>query len=372
MNKHALDMLTKARANMIIDQPFFATLALRLKFVERTDIPTLAVDGKHIFYNPDYILSIGLELTKSAIAHEVMHPAFDHLSRIGERNPRKWNMAGDYVINPILKDAGFRLGNGWLYDPTYLGMSADHVYTLIPDSPGGESGEWAPDGEGEGLDQMLPGSADPDEAEAERMEWKMAAVQAAQIAKEQGKLPGSLERFVDQIAGNTVDWRAHLRRFVTEVSKNDYSWQRPNRKYMALGLYLPTLYSEAMGEMVVCVDTSGSVDQPTLAAFAAEISALRDAVLPERVYVIYCDAHVNRVDVFERDDPFEIAAVGGGGTDFRPPFEWIKEHGVRPACAIYLTDMYGSFPEQPAPFPMLWCATSDVIAPWGETVKMEI
>src|SRR5690606_11852991 len=149
-------------------------------------------------------------------------------------------------------------------------------------------------------------------------------------------------------------------------------WQRPNRKYMALGLYLPTLYSEAMGEMVVCVDTSGSVDQPTLAAFAAEISALRDAVLPERVYVIYCDARVNRVDVFERDDPFEIAAVGGGGTDFRPPFEWIEEHGVRPACAIYLTDMYGSFPERPAPFPMLWCATSDVIAPWGETVKVEI
>lgn len=385
MNQQALDLIVKARANMIIDQPFFGTLALRLRLQEAPHIKTLAVDGRTMFYNPDYVISLGLDYTKSAVAHEVMHCVLDHISRISGRDRTKWNRAADFALNPIIKDAGFRLKPEWLLNPAYAGMTADHIYTLLPDGEKGEDGD--PDGSGNGLCDVLPATGDGQEEDSEgkspddggnydglppSVDWKVATAQAAQAAKMQGKLPASLQRFVDEIIGNKVDWKAQLRRFITEVSKSDYSWMRPNRRFLSAGLYLPGLYSEDMGEVVIVVDTSGSVDGPTLQAFAAEISALRDMTRPIRTHVVYADAAVQRVDVFEQDDVFKIDAKGGGGTDFRPAFDYLEERGVQPACLLYLTDMYGSFPDTPASFPVMWCATTDVTGPWGETIKIDI
>ena len=99
----------------------------QLASVERADIKTLAVDGKNVFYNPDFVLSLTDTLCRSAMAHEVMHCVFDHITRYGSREPKKWNYAGDYVINQLLHDAGFEIGAGWLLDARYKGMHADEV-----------------------------------------------------------------------------------------------------------------------------------------------------------------------------------------------------------------------------------------------------
>jgi predicted metal-dependent peptidase len=47
-------LFTKARSRLVLDNPFFGTLCLRLKPVERDDIDTGAVDGVHLFYNPKW------------------------------------------------------------------------------------------------------------------------------------------------------------------------------------------------------------------------------------------------------------------------------------------------------------------------------
>ena len=80
-----------------------------------------------------------------------------------------------------------------------------------------------------------------------------------------------------------------------------------------------------MGEIVVVVDTSGSIDDPTLQAFGAEITAIRDSARPAKTHVIYCDSRIAHVDQFEPNDEFKIARHGGGGTDFRPPFDYAAE-----------------------------------------------
>lgn len=374
--------IVKARAGLIIDQPFFGTLALRLMlkvmspqmeqtFKARGLKPTLAVDGRTIYYSEAFIDGLDVNLTKSAFAHEVGHCVFDHIGRRRHRDPNGWNIAGDYVINDMLKSAGFTLGEGWLYDPKYVGMTADQIYQALPPS--------AKDGSGSGkgmkpLCDIMDGAGDANEqlTEVERNDWKIATIQAANAAKAQGKLPGSLERFIDELVNTKVDWRERLRRFITERSKDEYTWTRPNRRYLSAGLYLPSLYSETMGTIAVVTDDSGSIGNDVLQAFASEIAGIRDSVRPKKTIVLSCDAKVNHVDELEPDDEFKLKCHGGGGTDFRPPFKWLARRDIRPAALIYLTDMYGPFPEHDPGYPVMWVATSDVVGPFGDTIKIEV
>ncbi|MBS0454015.1 MAG: hypothetical protein JSS14_22155 [Proteobacteria bacterium] len=376
MNQAALDKLTLARSQLILDHGFFGMLALRLKLKEMPEVqrqamiargmrPTLAVNGKEVFYDPDFILTLTAPLAKAALAHEVMHCVFEHIGRRGERNPMKWNKAGDYVINQVLKDSGFELGEGWLFEPAFNNMTADHIYNLLDDDQDGGGGG----GSGDPLCDIMDG--DPGDMAQQEVEWKVATVQAAQAAKMQGNLPASMKRFVEDLTAPQVNWREQLQRFVTQISKNDYSWMRPNKRFLERGFYLPTLYSESMGTMFIGIDTSGSIDQPTLNAFGAEIKAIHAAVRPERLVVAYCDAAINHVDEFGPNDELHFDMHGGGGTDMRKLFEYVEENALNPECMAVLTDLYTPFPDH-IDHPTLWVATTDGTAPVGETIRIKV
>ena len=361
MDAQAHAQLTKARAGLILDQPFFGALALRLKLVEDSITKTLSVNGKVIKYNPDFIKTMSLPLTKSALAHEVMHCVFDHMGRLSEREPKRWNHAGDYVINQTLQDAGFELGEGWLHSPAFKGMSTDDIYNQLPPDPPGDS-----------QDELEPGDSDPAQRAAEQREWQIATAQAASAAKALGKLPGTLERFVDEMLKPKVDWREVLRRFIDQASKNDFSWRRLNRRALSQDVMLPGLFSESCGKIQSWIDTSGSIDQHTLNTFGSEISAVIDEVRPEETEVGYCDTEINHVDTFKDNEQPQFNMHGGGGTDFRPPFQRNIDEQITPVCMIYLTDGYGAFPEQEPDYPVLWVMTTDVVAPFGETVRIQL
>lgn len=354
--------LTFARSQLILSHGFFGMLALRLRLVEDLTTQTLKVDGRSIFYNPEFINTLSDSLVRSAIAHEVMHPALDHLSRLHDRQPRKWNAACDYALNQILVEAGFEIGQDWLLDPAYRGMSADEIYTRLPDTP---------DDEGPSpLDEMMPAPANGGVEDA--IDWKIATIQAARQAEQVGKLPGSLKRFVEEITTVKVDWREQLRRFRTLIGKNDYSWSRPNRRFLAAGLLLPGLYSEETGAVVIGIDTSGSITNDILQTFGAEIRALTAASRPSKIHIVYCDAQINHVDEFSPDDNMVFHPHGGGGTEFKPVFDYVEEHQLKPECLIYLTDLYGDHSFDPPPYPTLWVSTSTQVASFGETIHIEI
>lgn len=373
MNKQAHDHLTRARTALLLDHYFFGRLALHLTLVEELSIPTLAVDGKHIFYNPDFVLTMNADITKSAITHEVMHCVCDHQVRRGGRDPRVWNMAGDYAINDMIQKAGFVLGKGWLHNVAYDGMSSEHIYDLLMQENDGQgpTGGDSPSSGG-ALCEIRDGGVSQADMAEQKIEWKIAVSQAAQAAKMAGKVPAGMERFIEQLDNPQVNWRETLARFINQVSKEDYAWSRPNKKFLSYGLYLPSLYSESMGPLVVAIDTSGSIDQPTLNAFGDEIRAIVMSVRPSKTTVIYCDAAVNHVDEFSPNDELFFKLHGGGGTDFCPPFALVNNSAEeKPVAFVYLTDMMGRFPEE-QDFPVLWCATTDIVAPFGETLRIEV
>lgn len=362
MNAEAANKLSIARSQLLLDHPFFGVLALKLRLVESEQVPTLAVDGVNIYYNPQFVLQrLTQDTCRSAIAHEVMHCVFEHILRRGARNLMRWNKAGDYAINPILKNAGLPLGDGWLYNRAWENMSADEIYELLDDQS--DSGEAL-------CEIQMPGSKEA--MSDQEVEWKLATIQAAKAAEslQNGSVPGQLRKMLDDILAPEIPWKEALAQFMTEKAKDDYSWRRPNPFYIHSGVYLPSMDGVGMGEVVIGLDTSGSV-LSALDEFGATIKNIAASVKPSRVHIVYCDAAVNKVDVFERGQTLNFEAVGGGGTDFRPVFDYVAEHNIRPACLLYLTDMYGSFPETAPSYPVVWCSTTDSKGPFGDTLRIK-
>lgn len=160
---------------------------------------------------------------------------------------------------------------------------------------------------------------------AKEAEWKVAVLQAAKAAQACGKLGGALQAAVEQSVAAVVDWRSLLHRFAQDAAPTDYTWAQPDRRYLHLGMYLPSLSERQVGDAVFVRDASGSVWDETQAQFAAEILAVADAVRPRRLIVMDCDERVTQVQVFESGDPVELAPLkGGGGTSFVDPFCRIK------------------------------------------------
>ena len=127
---------TRARSSLLLKQPFFGTLCLRLGAEFTEDIPTAGTNGEKLLINPTFFLKCTAEQRVGLLAHEVMHCVYMHVIRLNERDPFLWNVAGDYVINLVVTDAGMILPEGGLLDEKYRDMSADEIYTTLQKSGG--------------------------------------------------------------------------------------------------------------------------------------------------------------------------------------------------------------------------------------------
>lgn len=204
-------------------------------------------------------------------------------------------------------------------------------------------------------------------------DWTVATNQAVQAAKSCGNLPGSLARMAEEIMNPPLNWLTILSRFVETTAKNDYRWNPPNKRYINDGIYLPSIRSESLGEVVVIVDTSGSIGNRELACFSSGILGLLQ-MYDVTLHVLSVDCRLNKVDTYVSTDmPSKLKPLpGGGGTDFRPGFKWIEDEGVNPTCLVYLTDgCCWHYPKAPD-YPVLWVGTKDFEPPFGEFVRMYV
>lgn len=401
-DKVARKRIANARSDMILDEPFFGALALRLLLVEDLGCGTAWTDGKHLGYNPKFVMALKADELVTLVKHEVLHCSNGHPWRRDAREPRRFNDACDYSINPILVDAGGTLPEGGLLDDQYKGKSAEWIYDRLPamppqQSPQGGSGQsrgnskstpgqsgqrpGSTGGKGQGskpehnpLGEVrdAPTAGADGEAQPTEEDWRQATVQAAVLAKGQGKLPAGMDRLIGKLTKPRVDWKPAMRRFAQEAARADYSFARPNLRYVPR-LYLPALQSHEVGIIAIAVDTSGSVDDVLLGQFGSEVSAVADEVRPRQIRVLYCDAEVNRQETFERDEPVTLKACGGGGTDFRPVFDEIQKWEEPPVALIYLTDLYGTHPASDPGVATLWVTPNHEHppVPFGEVIVAE-
>lgn len=382
--------ISVARRSLITRQfLWWSSIALKMKPVPMTahlmakiGITTCAVDGTHFFYNSEFIESLSKEDLVYIFAHEVMHLANLHHTRIGHRNPQKWNIAADFVINQQLIDAGLPMPqnsgilNSRYVNSKYKGWSTERVYADLPDpkedednnDPGRTGGVVSPrDENGDRKSQQ----------ETEHMEQQAAADVAAatKMAKDAGAMPGSFEELFPDPVQPQGDWRQVLPRFLTQHAgtPHDLTWAKPARKFVAMGVYLPSMELENEIEIAIVMDTSGSMGRPEFAAAVAETNEILAIIRPKKVHFIQCDMAIQEYKCLENGEELRGTIKGRGGTSFVPPFEYLRENGIAPHCLIYFTDGYGDWPREAPKYPVLVACTTDQGGPeWAETMRVEL
>lgn len=375
MSKKALTKLKKARTQLLINHPFFAQVILETKYKIDNSVDTMATDGRVILINSDFTESISVKETMGVLAHEAMHILGMHHLRQQSREHKKWNFATDYSINDLLTKEGFELPEGALIDSDYAEMASEQVYNKMPKPPEDSQpsiGEVMPSGS---LSNESGKADAPDQAKAEEQRVKEMASKAATSAKMQGSLPGSLERMVDDLVAEDTPWYELLRQYMIRDSQDDYSWSHPNRRYIGTGLYMPALHGDnGMGEVVVAIDTSGSIGNRELATFQAQIKAIIEDAHPSKISIMYFDTEVSSVTEF--NDPqstdIDLKPTGGGGTDFRPIFEYLDANDKEPDVLVILTDMCATAPED-SYIDTVWAALpgSNSDTPFGTRVDID-
>ena len=318
---------------------------LEMEYVEDNSVETMTVCKRKIKYNPEFVRSISLNECSAVIAHEILHYLFLHHIRGKGKDADDWNIAADYAVNPVLKEMGFTLPAGHLDKPEFHGKTAEEIYRVIhkdskPKPEDGESqqsqssekGTGKPEPQDWGKVEQISDDENTKEAEAEA---KKDAVEAMNMGKMAGKLPGSLQEIISEIIEPKQSWKELLLKFVAEKAKNDYSWTFPNRRYIQQGVYLPSLESLELGHVAFAIDTSCSVDEKLLAEFVAEIREA-SSLFNFPVTVIHCDTKVQKVE--ELDEDSIIKPVGRGGTSFRPVFNYVNENLPDTKALVYFTD----------------------------------
>lgn len=364
-----LSRVRDARAGLLLTHPFFGVLSLKVKLEECTAIPTCAVNTTTLKFNPAFVDKLDNAELKGVIAHEVMHLAMCHHARQGSRDHKRWNMAADYAINPELVADGFALPKGGLNDPQYAGLSAEVIYDRLRDE---ESGGKPQRGDGEESTGTFESAGPEDSAEAGEAErdWTANANDAARAAASAGKLPAHVKRMIAEATAPKADWKSLTRRWMQDQVRARSTWSKRNKRFP--DVYLPGRVADGLGELALFIDSSGST-WGVLDRFGAAMREIIADLAPSAVHLAYCDAAINRSETYENGEEFTLEAIGGGGTDFRPPFALAESENWNLAGAIYLTDLCGPFPEHAPGYPVLWVSigAGGVKAPWGETVAID-
>ncbi len=419
--------LSAARTRLILERPFLGALVLRLpmKAAKPERCKSIGTDVRALYYNPDYIRNLTLDQTQFVLAHEALHCALSHFSRRNHRVKKRWDIACDLAINPLLIKDGLKPPPGVLLESGFEDMTAEEIYPFInddmqdeshddhfydqetssrkpnqtppqeqqkqdageqpeesqegdapnaePDPDQGASGSEAGtelDEEGEEGDDLPPVPLTETEREQLSVQWRQRLAGAAQQAQQAGKLSNTMARLVEHLLQPQLPWRMLLARYMTASARDDYSYFRPSRREGEA--IFPTLRSSQV-DILVVVDTSGSVRDEEIREFVSEIDAIKGQ-MRARITLHACDAALseNGPWVYEAWEEFRVpeGMTGSGGTRFTPVFEWITQMDCKPDLLVYFTDAEGEFPKQEPDFPVLWLVKGRGKVPWGQRIQL--
>ena len=387
--------LTKAVVS-IMGNPKYTALAGVLmignrNIVDDPTIPTACTNGRDEMYGREFVKQLNDAELRFLVLHEVYHKLFRHLTtwlHLYKQDAHLANVACDHVINiKIIDDNadGFAAMTGVLeggcYDRKYVGMDTAQVYNLLREDQEGDDGEQG-EGQGEGQGGGDQGS-DSLQQPFDQHDWESAkelsADEQRDLAREideairqgalvAGKMGSGGDRDLHELLQPQINWREALREFVTSTcAGSDYStYSKPNRRYLSSGIYMPSGISEQVGELVVAIDTSGSIGQRELSAFLTEVKEICDTVKPDGVRLLYWDTRVCRDEKYDTHELDDIVSStkpeGGGGTDVECVTDYIRDNNINAQAAIVLTDghLYGGWGQWG--MPVLWCIMDNLSA----------
>lgn len=388
----ARERLVTARIGLLLRHSFFGRVATGLRMVNADDwCSTAATDGVKFYYNSRFVMMLKPKEVEFLVAHEVLHVAYDHFGRRGDRDPQIWNIANDYTVNADLKN--HRVGEfiktvPCLYEAKYQGKPSEEIYDdlmknvqkislddlidqmLDEHMDDGDEGEGDADDGEEGSRKSKRPRMSAEERERARQEMKQAILAAAKGA-DPGSMPSGIERLIKDMTNPVMPWRDLIQTNLTSCVKVNYSWQRPSRKSWHSDAVMPGTTPGEEIDVAVFIDLSGSISAKQGKDFISEVAGMIGSFDGFKLYLACFDTEVYNPQTFTSEnmdtvDGYELH--GDGGTSFECIFEHLKEQGIVPNRLIVFTDGYpnGSWGDEN------YCDTTwiihgskDVTPPWG-------
>lgn len=413
------ELITRAKIQIQRKQPFFAYLLLHLKCINDAEgkvlhYPTCAVDNNaNMYYHPDFIEGLAgnsrvTDKIEAVLCHEIMHKALFHLDRIKTKEMLIWNIATDIAINDMLSTSGFNMNIEGILLPENHSItipfidirvtiddinkkSAEVIYdellsklkgkmkqvtVAICGNGDGKSKSGKGQGKSFGFDEHIFGQKPTDsEQRKDERDWQKRLVEATTYAKQRGNLPAGMERIVGDILEQKVNWKQLLYRYITNTIPHDYTYSYPSKKSQATGFYMPSIKKEEI-DVVVAIDTSGSIGQKELNDFMGEIVAIAKSFNNLKMTAIICDCEVK--DVIEVTNGgvarlLETKIKGGGGTSHIPVYDWVAENKPTARLIVNFTDGFTTFPPVTPLQNTIWVISGGdgKNIPFGEVIKVE-
>ena len=394
--------ITKAKAKLMLDHPYFGTLASALRLEQNNELLTFSSDGERMTYNSEYVDKLEVPEVEFMMANGAMHAVLKHHHRASGRTNWLWQTATDYVVNGMLVKNGMQAPVYANYESKFDGMYAEEVYEMLRAEMNSDEEYASTEQQTEQITESddvhdenltmqkeLTEATDTDNTEYDSSENKeehnttpepdMEALseemkehfeQIFQKLNRQGNLPQDLKLVVPEYFSHRVDWRELLYGYIASYAKSTYSFVPPNMKYLYRGIYLPSLSSDLL-RIVIAIDTSGSVDETLLADFLGEINSIMQSYPNYEIDVITADAKVQSHKVFLPGENLDYEVSGGGGTDFRPVFEYIDSYIDYPTLLLYFTDGMGTFPDHESSYDVMWIMPEEKEVPFGEVMVLE-
>ncbi len=347
--------ITQSRVRLLMNKPFFGTLATRLRLQEIEQIPTAATDGRHFFFNRAFIDRLDDDELDFLVGHEVLHCVYDHMEAREDRQPVLYNVACDFNINYTLVDLdiGKLIGEDKLdggkpcYDPKYAGKNSYEIYdellqtahqdmvgmdVHLDDGTGGGSDE-------DGKDKMPIKSLSPDERKELQDEIKQAVLQAAQSAG--NDLPADIKRMIKELTEPKLSWKDVLRVQMESSLKSDFTFMRPSKR--SGEVIFPGMNKDEELHALLALDMSGSISNDTAKEMLSETYGIMQQYDSYKITVLCFDTGIYNVETFTSEDGKDIRdyePVGGGGTEFDIVWKYMEQEGIEPDQLIMFTDGY--------------------------------
>ena len=360
-------LLTKAKSQLTTKYPYFGMLASKLKHEANDKIKTYASNGVRFLYNEEFIQNCTKEELFFILTNCVMHHILSHQQRKLKRKGYLWQLATDYAINNLLFKNGLKIPEGVNFDKKFKDMYAEEIYDILKKELI-ESGIDSFDEENiqnhnekkskdltKSFRQVKNIKDNLDEKDEEQ--WEYSATLAKEVAMRKSLMPLGFERLAKKVVAQNIDWKFELYNAINRHMRNNYAFMPPNKKHLYRGFALPSLTSDTLS-LIVAIDTSGSIQEDILGAFIEEFKSIMQNFPSVNIELLIADAKVHAHYSFKGADEINFALKGGGGTDYRPVFDYIDANFPMASMLLYFTDGDGIFPRIPPSYEVLWALSN--------------
>jgi predicted metal-dependent peptidase len=357
--------ISQAKAKLLVDYPLFGTIASKLELVKNDDIQSFKSNGVKLEYNSDFFERLTSAEMEFVFANGAMHASLAHEQRQNGRSGWLWQMATDYAINDMLVENNLVRPDEAHYSKRFSGLYAEEIYAELQEDILRDELEY----EADDKDDVQNQNSSQEQIQEEQLFEEFAKAVFEDEIKN-GEAPSSIERFFKITCSSKINWRDELKAALERFHKDDYTLLPPSKKFLHVGIYLPSCISQRF-KFVVAIDTSGSVDEKLLNEFLSELNFLTNTISNYQIELLLCDDKILSHKTLYSGDILEAEINGGGATDFRPVFEFIEHEFEDVKLLIYFSDLDGIFPKEEPNYALKWVSPKESDVPFGEVIVLE-